>query len=337
MGKSEIRGYLYILIGSTLWGISSVVAKSLFNIGIPPIELVLIRLILSTLTLLILLFLFNPQAIVISLRDLPYFLALGIVGVAGMQYAYYYTISKIHVGPAILLQYISPIWVSLYAYLFQREPLSKGKITSLLLAVLGCYFVVGGYRIDLLRLNKIGIVSGLIGSLFFTFYMLFGEKGLKKYNSWTLILYGFGFAAVFYSILISPVKIISGGHSLKVWIAFVYIAIFSTLIPFGLYLKGIEHIRATRASITATWEPVVAGMTAYFVLGEVLLPLQVFGGIGVIAAIVLLQMAREKAAPPTPIEIRQPPHPLTTAGRHPSPHGEKVGSTRNRGKGEGNI
>ena len=91
--------------------------------------------------------------------------------------------------------------------------------------------------------------------------------------------------------------------------AFLYIAIFSTLIPFGLYFKGIERVRATRASITATWEPVVAGITAYFVLGEVLFPLQVLGGIGVIAAVVLLQMARETAAPPTPIELRQPSNP----------------------------
>ncbi len=309
MGKSEIRGYLYILVGATLWGVSSVVAKSLFNIGLSPGELVLIRLFLSTLTLLFLLLLFNPKRLIISLKDLPYFLVLGIVGVAGMQYAYYYTISKIHIGPAILIQYLAPIWVSLYAFLYQKEPFSKGKILSLFLAVLGCYFVVGGYRIDLLRLNKIGIVSGLIGSLFFTFYMLFGEKGLKKYNSWTLILYGFGSAAVFYLIFISPVKVVVAGHSLKVWAAFVYIAIFSTLIPFGLYLKGIEHIRATRASITATWEPVVAGMTAYFVLGEVLFPLQVLGGMGVIAAIILLQMVKEKVVSPTPIEIRQPPHP----------------------------
>jgi drug/metabolite transporter (DMT)-like permease len=178
MAKSEFRGYLYILIGSTLWGISSVVAKSLFNIGIPLIELVLIRLILSTSTLLILLLLFNPQGIVISLKDLPYFLALGIVGVTGMQYAYLFSSRFIH-------------------------------------------------------------------------------------------------------------------------------PLFSTLIPFGLYFKGIEHMRATRASIAATWEPVVAGVTAYFVLGEVLFPLQVLGGIGVIAAIMPLQIAKEKAAPPTPIEIRQ--------------------------------
>ncbi len=38
MKKNEIRGYLYILIGTTLWGVSSVVAKSLFNIGLPPVH-----------------------------------------------------------------------------------------------------------------------------------------------------------------------------------------------------------------------------------------------------------------------------------------------------------
>jgi drug/metabolite transporter (DMT)-like permease len=319
MKKGEIRGYLYILIGATLWGVSSVVAKSLFNIGLPPAELVQIRLTLATLTLLLILLLFDRKRIIISLKDLPYFLVLGFVGVAGVQFTYYYTISKIHVGPAVLIQYLSPIWISFYAFAFQREPLTKGKIIALLLALLGCYFTVGGYRMDLLRLNRIGIVSGLISSLFFSFYALYGERGLKKYDPWTLILYGFGFGAVFYWILISPMKVITGGYSFKIWMAFFYIAIFSTLIPFGLYFKGIERIRATRASITATWEPVVAGMTAYFVLEEVLFPLQVLGGIGVISAIVLLQIAREKAAPPTPIEIRQPPHPS------PLPRGERDG------------
>jgi len=305
MKKTERSGYLYISIGATLWGVSSVVAKSLFIIGLPPAELVQIRLTLATLTLLLVLLIFDKKRMIISLKDVPYFFVLGFVGVAGVQFTYYYTISKIHVGPAVLIQYLSPVWVALYAFVFQKEPLSKRKIAALLLALLGCYFTVGGYRLDLLRLNRIGIVSGLISSLFFSFYALYGEKGLKKYDPWTLILYGFGFGAVFYWLLISPMRVIAGGYSLKIWVAFLYIAIFSTLIPFGLYFKGIERVRATRASITATWEPVVAGVTAYFVLGEVLSPLQVVGGFGVVAAIVLLQMAREKASPCTPIETRR--------------------------------
>ena len=305
MKKTERRGYFYILIGTTLWGVSSVVAKSLFIIGLPPAELVQIRLTLATLTLLLVLLIFDRNRMIVSWRDLPYFLVLGFVGVAGVQFTYYYTISKIHVGPAVLIQYLSPVWIALYAFIFQKEPLTKGKIAALLLALLGCYFTVGAYRLDLFRLNRIGIVSGLISSLFFSFYALYGEKGLKRYDPWTLILYGFGFGAVFYWILISPMKVITEGYPFKIWMAFLYIAIFSTLIPFGFYFKGIERVRATRASVTATWEPVVAGVTAYFALGEVLSPLQVVGGIGVIAAIVLLQMAKEKASPSTPIEIRQ--------------------------------
>lgn len=305
MTKTEKTGYLYVLIGTTLWGVSSVVAKSLFMIGLRPAELVQIRLTLATLTLLLILLILDRNRMIVSWRDLPYFLVLGFVGVAGVQFTYYYTISKIHVGPAVLIQYLSPVWISLYAFTFQKEPITKGKIAALLLALLGCYFTVGGYRMDLLRLNRIGVVSGLTSSLFFAFYALYGEKGLKKYDPWTLVLYGFGFGAVFYWMFTPPTKLMTEGYSFKIWMAFLYIAIFSTLIPFGLYFKGIEKVRATRASITATWEPVVAGITAYFVLGEVLSPLQVVGGVGVIAAIVLLQIAKEKAAPSSPIEIRQ--------------------------------
>ncbi len=304
MKRLEIHGYLYILIGATLWGISSVVAKALFNIGLPPEELILVRLSLATFILLILLFFYDRRRITIRLKDLPYFSVLGGIGVTGMQFFYYYTISKIQVGPAILLQYLQPVWVSLYAFLFQKEPISREKVIALLLAVAGCYLVVGGYQIDLLRLNKVGITSGLIASFFFTFYALYGEKGLKKYDPWTLLLYGFGISAIFYGIWVSPLKILQGGHPLKVWIAFLYIAIFSTLIPFGFYFKGVERIRATRASITSTWEPMVAGLTAYVVLGEVLHPLQVLGGIGVILAVALLQMVREQGSPLTPLEVR---------------------------------
>jgi len=209
------------------------------------------------------------------------------------------------VGPAILIQYLGLIWITLYACLFQKEPLSKWKIFSLVLALLGCYWVVGGYRIDLLRLNRIGILSGLVCSLLFTFYTLYGEKGLKRYDPWTLIFYGFGFGAVLYWILVSPLKVITSSYPLKVWTAFLFIAIFSTLIPFGFYFKGIERVRATRASITSTWEPVVASFTAYFVLGEVLYPSQILGGMVVIAAVVLLQIGREKEGPSSAFEIRQ--------------------------------
>jgi len=55
-------------------------------------------------------------------------------------------------------------------------------------------------------------------------------------------------------VFVSPVQIVTEGHSLKMWMAFFTIAIFQTLIPFGLYFNGIDRIRATRASITSAWK-----------------------------------------------------------------------------------
>jgi len=305
MRQGQTWGYIYLLIGTTLWGVSSVVAKSLFLMGLAPLDLVLVRLTLATFALLLFLLLFDRKRLAISPRDLPYFLIFGGLGIGANQFTFYLTISNIQVGLGVLIQYLAMIWIALYAILFQREPVTKWMIFSLALALAGCYLAVGGYRVDLLRLNKVGILSGLLSSFIFAFYTLLGEKGLKRYDPWTLIFYAFAIGTLLYWIIGSPSRVISTAYSLNVWIAFLYIAIFSTLIPFGLFFKGIDRIRATRASITSTWEPVVAIFTAYFVLGEVLLPLQVLGGIGVILAVILLQVGREREAPAAALEVRQ--------------------------------
>jgi len=70
-------------------------------------------------------------------------------------------------------------------------------------------------------------------------------------------------------------------------------AVFGTLIPFGLYLYGINLIRSTRASITATLEPITAALVSYLFLGETLEKLQMAGGLFVIGAVILLQIRQE--------------------------------------------
>jgi drug/metabolite transporter (DMT)-like permease len=164
MKETEVRAYLYILIASTLWGLSGTVAKYLFNTGISPLQLVQVRLTLAVLILFFVLLLFNRKRLIISFKDLPYFLVFGIVGMAGNQFSYYFTVSKIQVGPAVLIQYLCLVWITLYAHFLQREPLSKKTAAALFLAVLGCYIVAGGYRIDLLRLNRVGVIAGIVSS-----------------------------------------------------------------------------------------------------------------------------------------------------------------------------
>jgi drug/metabolite transporter (DMT)-like permease len=83
------------------------------------------------------------------------------------------------------------------------------------------------------------------------------------------------------------------------------IALFQTLIPFGLYLNGIDRLRATRAGITSASEIIAGALSAYVVLGEMLYPPQIMGGVAVIAAIMLLQIEKERTAPSSSFAIRQ--------------------------------
>src|SRR4030042_371827 len=170
MGREELRGYLYVLAAGTFWGISTVVAKSLFALGIPPAQLVLIRLVLSVLLLLLVFLCFNRSCLIIPIRETPYFIILGWVGMAANQLTYYFTISKIHIGLGILIQYFAVVWITLYAFQFQKEPISKWKVFSLFMALLGCYLAVGGYRIRPLTGNGGGVFRGGGGVFFCAFF-----------------------------------------------------------------------------------------------------------------------------------------------------------------------
>ena len=90
-----------------------------------------------------------------------------------------------------------------------------------------------------------------------------------------------------------PFHYLQAGYSPCQWLGLIYIAVMGTAIPFGLYFVGINHVRSTRASITATLEPISAGLIAYVFLGEALAPLQVLGG-ALVGAIALLQMQSEQ-------------------------------------------
>jgi drug/metabolite transporter (DMT)-like permease len=293
----EIRGFLCILGATTLWGGAVVVAKSLFGLGLSPSELVQIRLTIASAILFLLILFFDRRLLRIDLSEIPYFLIFGTVGVVGNQLSYYFTVSRIQVAPAVLIQYLFPIWITLFAFFFQRKPVSRGTALALLLAAAGCYLAVGGFRIDLLRLNRVGILGGILSSFFAAFYALYGEKGLRKHSPWTLILYGFSVGALSYSFFSSPLRLFSAGYTPKVWMAILYISVFATLVPFGLYFKGIGLLGAPRASIAAAWELVMSGLAAYLALGETLHPIQMMGGVAVIAAVVLLHVSKENTLP----------------------------------------
>ncbi len=287
------KGYLFVITAAVFWAVSGSAGKFLFHQGVTPFELVQMRVTLAAGLLFVCLALSSPARLKIARRDILYFMVLGIVGMAMVQFTYFYTISKIKVAAAILLEYLAPVLIAVHAVVFARERLTRSTVIAVVTATTGCYLVVGGYNLDLLNMNRVGIISGLLSAVSFAWYSIHGERGMRRYHPVTVLFYALFFSAIFWNLAHPPFKGFSRSYEPVEWAWILYIGILGTLVPFGLYFKGINLIRSTRASITATLEPITAGFVSYLFLGETLEPLQIFGGALVIGAVILLQLRRE--------------------------------------------
>ncbi|MBW2276670.1 MAG: DMT family transporter, partial [Deltaproteobacteria bacterium] len=128
----------------------------------------------------------------------------------------------------------------------------------------------------------------------FAVYTLLGERLMHRYSPWTVLIYTLLFAAITCHAIDPSLSYITAGRDPSQWARMAYVAILGTAVPFGLYFAGIDHIRASRASITATSEPIFAGGIAFVLLGETLGLLQILGGVLVVGAVVLLQIKHQR-------------------------------------------
>lgn len=292
-GALPTRGYLYVVLAAVLWAVSGSTGKFLFLSGVTPQQVVQLRVTLGVPCLLAWFLVRDPNLLRIGVKDIFYFMILGVVGLAMVQFGYFYAISKIHVAVAIILEYLAPTFIAIYYVVVARERLTRTTVVAVGGSAVGCYLAVGAYHFELLALNWQGIAAAIGAGMAFALYAVQGEYGMRRYGPWTVFFYALLFAAVFWNIALPPFESLRHHYTIGQWICILYIVIGGTVVSFGLYTAGINLIRSTRASITATLEPITAGLISFAFLGETLQPLQVFGGVLVIGAVVMLQLNRE--------------------------------------------
>lgn len=281
-------GYLYVAMAATFWGTSASMARSLFLDGMSPFELVQLRTTISAFSLFVALVLWKQKLLKIGRGDLIPFIFLGLT-LAATQFTYLFAISKLQAATAILLQYQAPVMIAVYAKAVQKKEIGGITAASLVGAVAGCYLVVGAYSFSILRMNGEGIVAGLASAATFAAYTLRSERIMERYSPWTVVFYSLLCAAISWNLLYPPLSAFRVPQDPLSWLLVVFIGVFGTVVPFGLYNEGVRLISATRASITSTLEPVIAFLVSYWFLGEVLESLQVLGAALIIASIVLLR------------------------------------------------
>jgi drug/metabolite transporter (DMT)-like permease len=227
-------------------------------------------------------------------RDWGYLLVLGLFGVAAVQGSYYFSIARLGVGLAILLQYVAPALILLWEMARGARP-TPATVVAVVLALGGTALLVNGMDPRASRASTLDWLVGGSSAFIFAFYVLYSKRGLARYRPETLLLYTFGIAALFWACVTPPWRIVAAGYPPETWWKFLLLGVFSTLVPFRCFYAGLKRLPASEAGLIATSEPVVAILAAALFLGETLRPVQVAGAVTVIAGALLATRGRPEA------------------------------------------
>jgi len=300
------EGYALVLLAAACWAGGGLMAKWLFSapgpatagwpfpplgIDVDPIVLSAARAVVSTAIALAYLLLRRRDLLAVRAKDLPFLAVFGVFGLALVHFSYFKTISLTGVATAILLEYLAPVVVLAFSVALLGERLTWALPSAVALSVAGCALMVGALGGDALVVSNEGLSWGLASAVFFAGYALMGRYAATRFAPWTLLAYGLAAASIFWLVFMGgPARIVSLLADGRAFASVLVLAVVSTVIPFGAFLKALHLIEATQASITSTIEPVIAGLAAWFIFGEHLSGLQLLGGAFVVGAVVLSQV-----------------------------------------------
>jgi drug/metabolite transporter (DMT)-like permease len=296
-------GYAMVAVAATLFAVNGTVSKVILGSGIDAQQLTEVRCAGALLGLTLIAAATRPSSLRIRLNELLLLVALGVGGLALVQWSYFFAIHRVAIGIALVIQFVGPILVALWARFVYGEQVRRRIWVALVLALTGLLLVVEVWRAH--RPNAAGLAAAVVAAITYAAYILLAERGVRVRDPISLSAWGFFFATVFWSLLapwwnfpggrvgadVSLLGNVASSH-LPVWALMLWMVVLGTIVPFGLVVGALRHISATRAGITGMLEPVLAIVVAWAWLGELLDPVQLAGAAVTLAGISLAQSSR---------------------------------------------
>jgi drug/metabolite transporter (DMT)-like permease len=301
--RRPAAGYAMALGAGTLFAVNGTVSKVILESGLSSLRLTEVRCTGAVLGLLLIILATRPEALRTNRRELLFLAVFGVFGVALVQLFYFLSIHRLEIGVSLLIQYLGPLLVALFAFFVLKEHVRGRLWVALALALGGLTLVVDIWHG--VSLDGLGVLFALCSAVTFAGYMLLAERAVGRRDPISLLCFGFLFATAFWAIAqpwwsfpfdvpgrsVSLLGRLSDVHA-PIWLLLTWMIVLGTILPFFLIVGSMRHITATRAGILAMVEPVVASAVAYGWLGETLNGQTLIGGAVVLCGIVLAQTAR---------------------------------------------
>ena len=194
------------------------------------------------------------------------------------------------VANSTLLTNFTPFFVTFGARFIFGEPVTKRLLIGMLVSFAGGFLLVGeSLKTDARSLT--GDILAIIAAIFYAGYIL-TVKQLRRTRS---AMYVMAVSGIFSATILFLVSAIHGERLLPTtmngWTIVILLALVSHVAGQGLIAYGLAHISAGVSSVMLMWQPVVAAILAWVILGEALTVARACGGLVIIAGILIATWA----------------------------------------------
>ncbi|WP_330237948.1 EamA family transporter [Streptomyces sp. NBC_00525] len=298
------------LASAFAFGGSGVAAKPLIEAGLDPLHVVWLR--VAGAALVMLPVAWRHRALV---RERPaLLLGFGLLAVAGVQACYFAAISRIPVGVALLVEYLSPALVLGWVRFVQRRPVTRAAALGVVLAVGGLACVVEVWAG--LGFDAVGLLLALGAACCQVGYFVLSDQGGGEAspdgagppNPVGVIAYGLLIGALVLTAVARPWTMdhsvlggdtVMDGTEVPAWLLLAWIVLLATVLAYVTGVVSVRMLSPAVAGVVACLEAVIATGLAWVLLGEHLALPQLIGGALVLAGALIAQSAtpRPSAGP----------------------------------------
>ena len=224
----------------------------------------------------------NDSAKIIWDKKTFFFLVLGGLCFALDMSIWNWSLTFTSVANATLMANIAPVFVVIFGVLFLGYKIEIFFVVTLLLALIGVFLVILPGE----QIMVFGDSLGILAAVFYAGYIL----SIKDLTNILLPARTLFLVTMTTTLCLLPISLIETDSlilSKSEFFILISYAIFSQTLAQGLITSGISKVSAHVSSVVLLMQPVAAAFYGWFFLQELLSPLQMAGGLIVLAAIYL--------------------------------------------------
>jgi drug/metabolite transporter (DMT)-like permease len=230
-------------------------------------------------------------AIRVPRQDFAALVALGIVGFGCYQIIWPVALQTIPAGDSALLIATTPVLTALLAVVAGADVLNPVKLVGALVSFVGVAVVIAAGQGLNLGVSLGGDLLTVAAASCWAIYSVFGMRVLARHSPLVATTWALAAGTVF----LAPIGIAQlvttdfAGFGLPALLAIVYSGTLSAGFANVVVVQGLKMLGPTQVTALQALVPALAVVLAAIFLGEAIRPLQVVGGVVILAGVFLVR------------------------------------------------